>query len=52
MDEKQVFELLPDKRCGECRAKYEEVLSGLGVRPLKAQAARGIMVKLRGDVAE
>eukprot|EP00884_Botryococcus_braunii_P008156 jgi/Botrbrau1/17341/Bobra.0015s0087.2 len=34
------------------RAKYEEILTTLGVRPLKAQAARGIMIKLRGDGAE
>lgn len=37
---------------GDCRTKYEEILSALGIRPLKAQAARGIMVKLRGDAAE
>lgn len=31
------------------RPKYEELLKTLGIRPLKAQAARGVMIKLRGD---
>ena len=31
------------------RPKYDEVLKTLGVRPLKMQAARGVMVKLTAE---
>lgn len=29
-----------------CRPKYEQLLRELGVRPLKVQASRGVIVKL------
>ncbi len=31
------------------RVKYDEVLKTLGVRPLKMQAARGVMIKLTAE---
>lgn len=33
------------------RASYDKVISALGVRPLKAQASRGVFVKLGGAAA-
>ena len=39
---KAVSETLSDVR----RPKYEQVLRELGVRPLKVQASRGVIVKL------